>query len=348
MSRIALQKTQSGVVGQTVPSRAPFSLIALSALLLFSLLLAGCGNAATASGEKNGSLTSANIGLGYIPDIEFAPFYVAVNKGYYKAAGLNVTLNHGIVTDLFGEMMAGKDTFVFAGGDDTLVARSKNLPVVDVSTIYPSYPISLIVPEASSIKTLADIKGHTIGVPGLYGSTYVGLLALLHAVHLTQNDVKLQSIGFTQVNALKQGRVDAVMGYTNNEPLQLRRLGMPVRTFDVPNYQPMVSNGIVTTEKTWSSDPAMVRAFVQASLKGLNDVIANPTQAVQISKSFIPGMNVAQATDELQATIPIWKGTGQHALGYNDLATWRAMAQFMEGQKLIPANIDVSKAFVNV
>jgi NitT/TauT family transport system substrate-binding protein len=329
--------------------RASFFPALLALLLLVSLLLAACGNStpATTTGG-NGSPTNVSIGLGYIPDIQFAPFYVAVKKGYYTAVGLNVTLNHGIVPDLFGEMMAGKDTFVFAGGDDTLVARSKHLPVVDVSTIYPSYPVSLIVPANSSIQTLADIKGHTIGLPGLYGSTYVGLLALLHAVHLTANDVKLKSVGFTQVSALKQGRVDAVMGYTNNEPLQLRRLGMQVRTFDVPNYQPMVSNGIVTTEQTWGSQSSMVRAFVRATIKGLNEVIANPSEALQLSQSFIPGMNMAQAQDELQATIPIWKGTGQHPLGYNDLATWQAMAQFMAGQGLIPANPDVSKAFVNV
>ena len=329
--------------------RASYFPVLLSLLLLVSLFLAACGNStpATTTGA-GGSPTSVSIGLGYIPDIQFAPFYVAVKKGYYTAAGLNVTLNHGIVPDLFGEMMAGKDVFVFAGGDDTLVARSKHLPVVDVSTIYPSYPVSLIVPANSSIQTLADIKGHTIGLPGLYGSTYVGLLALLHAVHLTASDVKLKSIGFTQVSALKQGRVDAVMGYTNNEPLQLRRLGLAVRTFDVPNYQPMVSNGIVTTEQTWGGQASMVRAFVQATIKGLNEVLANPSEALQISKSFIPGMNMTEAQDELQATIPIWKGTGQHPLGYNDLATWQAMGQFMAGQGLIPANPDVSKAFVNV
>lgn len=330
--------------------RAPLSLLMLAVLVLMSLLFAACGGSAPITTTKSGNTTLSNvsIGLGYIPDIQFAPFYVAVSKGYYKAAGLNVSLNHGIVTDLFGEMMSGKDTFIIAGGDDTLVARSKNLPVVDVSTLYPSYPVSLIVPASSSIKTLADIKGHTIGVPGEYGSTYVGLLALLHAVHLTQKDVKLESIGFTQVSALKAGRVDAVMGYTNNEPLQLRRLGLPVRTFDVPNYQPMVSNGLVTTEQTWNSSPNIVRAFVQATIKGLNDVLANPTQAIQTSKSFIPGMNLTEATDELTATLPIWRGTGQHSLGYNDLSTWQAMAQFMEGQNLIPANTDVSKAFVNL
>ncbi|HEY0754003.1 MAG TPA: ABC transporter substrate-binding protein [Ktedonobacteraceae bacterium] len=330
--------------------RVPFSLAFLTGLLLVSFLLTACGSATpatTSTGSSKPPLTNVSIGLGYIPDIQFAPFYVAVKKGFYQEAGLNVSLNHGIVTDLFGEMIAGKDTFVFAGGDDTLVARSKGLPVTDIATIYPTYPVSLIVPDASAIKTLAAIKGHTIGVPGKYGSTYVGLLALLRAVNLTEKDVKLESIGFTQVAALKAGRVDAVMGYTNNEPLQLRRLGLPVRTFDVPNYQPLVSNGIVTTEQTLSSSPALVRAFVQATIKGLTYVLANPSDAIQVSKGFISGMNLTEATDELNATLPIWQSDSQHPLGYNNLATWQAMAQFMESLGLIPANTDVSKAFVN-
>ncbi len=336
--------------------RVPFSLAVLSLLLLVSMLLASCGSSpassATSNGGNSGSsntgpLTDVSIGLGYIPDVQFAPFYVAVSKGYYKAAGLNVTLNHGIVTDLFGEMMAHKDTFVFATGDETLVARSKGLPVVDVSTLYQRYPVSLIVPANSPIKTLADLRGHTIGEPGPFGSTYIGLLALLHQAGLTTSDVKLQSIGFSQVNALKQGRVDAVVGYTNNEPLQLQRLGMQVRTFDVSDYQPLVSNGIVTTEVVVHDQDNIVKAFVQATLKGLSDVIANPAEALQISKSYIPGMNETSSMAELQATIPIWKGTGQHPLGYNDSATWQAMAQFLVGQKLIPTSLDVSKAFVS-
>jgi NitT/TauT family transport system substrate-binding protein len=329
--------------------RVPFSL-AVIPLLLISILLTACGNAtssATSSGNGSGSLTNVSIGLGYIPDVQFSPFYVAVSKGYYRAAGLNVTLNHGIVTDLFGEMMSGKDTLVFAGGDDTLVARSKNLPVVDVSTLYQRYPVSLIVPENSSIKTLADLKGHTIGIPGAYGSTYTGLLALLHSAGLTTKNVTLKSIGFTQVNVLKQGRADAVVGYTNNEPLQLRRLGMQVRTFDVSDYQPMISNGIICTESFLKEHNSTLKAFVQATLRGLNEVIANPSEAVQISKSYIPGMNVTSATDELQATIPIWKGDGKHPLGYNDSATWQSMGQFLAGQNQIPASLDISKAFVN-
>src|SRR5438445_8258751 len=124
---------------------------------LFLLLTACGGSAVSSNGGSAAPLRTVTIGLGYIPDVQFAPFYVAKEKGYYQAAGLNVIFRHGVVPDLFGEMMSGKDDFVFATGDETLVARSKNLPVVDVSTLYQRYPVSLIVPANSSIKTLADL-----------------------------------------------------------------------------------------------------------------------------------------------------------------------------------------------
>lgn len=330
-------------------SRSSLLLTFSSLLVLSMLVLAGCGNATSSTGASssgNNTLTNVSIGLGYIPDIQFAPFYVAQSKGYYKAVGLNVTLHNGIVNDLIGSMVLGHDNLVFASGDEVMTARSKNLPVVDVSTIYQRYPVSLIVPASSSIKTLADLKGHTIGSPGPFGATYVGLLALLYQAHLSLSDVHVVSIGFTQVTALYTHKVDAVVGYSNNEALQLPAKGMPVRTFDVSDYQPLVSNGIVVTENTLHNDPQMVKSFVQATLKGVQDVINNPAQAVQISKTFVPGMNVNQATQVLMATIPILKGDGH--LGYNDSATWQSMTQFLVADKIIPPVQNLSQAYTNV
>src|SRR6266702_7060027 len=199
----------------------------LSMLILLVLTTAACGSTTTTSGSTSpAALTKVSIGLGYIPDIQFAPFYVAQSKGYYKAAGLDVTFHHGIVNDLIGSMVLGHDNFVFASGDEALVARSKGLKVVDVSTIFQKYPVSLIVPANSPIHTLADLKGHTIGEPGPFGATHTGLLALLYQAHLSPSEVHVTEIGFTQVTALLTHKFDAVVGYSNNEPIQLSNHGL--------------------------------------------------------------------------------------------------------------------------
>src|SRR5436305_11697262 len=167
----------------------------LSISLLFCLLtvvLAACSGVSTSNGTGSSTTTSfknVSIGLGYIPNIQFAPFYVAQSKGYYRAAGLTVTFHHGFVNDVIGSMVLGHDTFAFATGDEELVARSKNLPVVNVATIYQRYPVSIIIPANSPIHTLADLKGHTIGEPAPYGATHIGLLALLYQAHLSLSDV---------------------------------------------------------------------------------------------------------------------------------------------------------------
>jgi NitT/TauT family transport system substrate-binding protein len=329
--------------------RSSILLSFVSPLVLLALLLTACGSTTTTTGSATPAATTTNltIGLGYIPDVQFAPFYIAKSKGYYSAAGLNVTFNHGIVPDLFGSMIAGRNTFVFAGGDELLTARDKNIPAIDVSTIFQKYPVSLIVPSDSSIKTLADLKGHTIGIPGAYGSTYTGLLALLYSAHLKTTDVKLQTIGFTQVAALISHKVDAVMGYSNNEALQLPQHGFPVRTFNVSDYQPLVSNGIITTENTYHNQPAMVKSFVDATLKGLKDVVADPSAALTICKTYIPTLtDTTQALTVLKATIPIWQGKGQ--AGSNDSATWQSMEQFLVAQKMIAPVKDLTQDYVNL
>src|SRR2546428_11039503 len=305
--------------------------------VLLSVLLAACGGTSASNSTSSttaSGLKKVSIGLGYIPDIQFAPFYVAQSKGYYKAAGLDVTFHHGVVNDLIGSMVLGHDNFVFASGDEELVARSKNLQVVDVATIFQRYPGSLIVPADSPIKTLADLKGHTIGEPGPFGATHIGLLALLYQAHLSLSDVKAQSIGFTQVAALLGHKVDAVMGYSNNEPLQLQAHGLNVRTFAVSDYQPLISNGIITLEDTYRNQPQMVRDFVQATLKGLKEVMDNPSEAVEISKTYVPGLVPDQATSVLRATIPLWQSSNGQP-GYNDSATWQSMEQFLVAQKII-------------
>jgi NitT/TauT family transport system substrate-binding protein len=231
-----------------------------------------------------------------------------------------------------------------------LEARSQaGIPLVDVATIFQKYPVVLVVPTTSPIHTAADLRGHTIGVPGPYGATYTGLLALLHSAGLSTSDVDIKSIGFTQVAALLTHQVDAVVGYANNEPIQLAAHGFAVRTINVWDVQPLVSNGLVVLSGELKQHPDVVRAIVEATLRGVRETMANPQEAVRISASYVPGLDqpakLASALAELQATIPMWQGASK--LGYNDPATWQAMASFLGSAGLVHGTINPAPAFTN-
>lgn len=324
---------------------APRRLLPVLLALAATVGLVSCGSQSAGS-----TLPHLTVGLTYYPDIQFAPFYVADALGYYKDAGLSVSFHHGIETDEFALLAAGKEDAIFAGGDEVLEARAASgLPLVDVATVYQKYPVALIVPADSTIRSLGDLKGHTIGVPGEYGATWTGLLALLRSAHLSTSDVKVESIGFTQVAALLTHKVDAVVGYSNNEAIQLPAKGVPVRTFDVWNAQPMVSNGIVALQSELAKHPDQIRALVSATLRGVQYVIAHPSDAVRISASYVPGLSSASqqasALAVLNATIPILQGGAKP--GYNDPAAWQAMNTFLAAVQLIKQPVAVTQAYSN-
>jgi NitT/TauT family transport system substrate-binding protein len=326
------------------PARRPAALLAI--LLAVCLPLGACGG----SSGGSGSLAHLTLGLTYIPDVQFAPFYVAAAKGYYKDAGLDVSFHHGIENDEFALLAAGKEDAIFAGGDEVLEARAHGgLDLVDVATIYQKYPVSLIVPADSPIQTAADLRGHSIGVPGPYGATYTGLLALLHSAGLKTSDVSIQSINFNQIPELIGHKVDAVMGYSNNEPIQFQQKGFAIRTIDVWKVQPLVSNGLVALQSELCSHPSQIRALVSATLRGVQYARLHPQDAVNISKAYVPDLvqpdKAATALAVLQATIPIWQGASKP--GYNDAATWQSTASVLVAVGLVSGSVDVKQAYTN-
>jgi NitT/TauT family transport system substrate-binding protein len=297
------------------------------------------------------ALTSLTVGLTYVPNIQFAPFYVADALGYYCAAGLNVTLHHhGASEDEFGAILAGREDAIFAGGDEVLQADSHGAPLTYIAQIYTKYPVAMMVPASSSIQTVAQLKGHSVGIPGKYGATYIGLLALLHSASLSQSDVNIQSIGFTQVSALLTHKVDAVMGYLNNEAVQFQQASFSIRTFAASDVQPLVSNGLAATQAELAAHPDLMRAVVAATLRGLAYTIAHPQDAVRLSEAYVTGLNdpkqQASALAVLQATIPLWQSSGGH-LGYTDPQVWQSMASFLQSQGQLGGTVNAGTSLSN-
>ena len=319
-------------------------------LMAFLLGLAAClppSGGPPKSTPTPAALTQIRLPVGYIPNIQFAPLYVAMDKGYYREAGLEVKPDYSTETDGVALVGAEQLPFAVASGEQVLLARAQGLPIVYVMAWYKDYPVAIVSKVPQDIKTPADLKGKKIGLPGLYGASYIGLRALLNNAGLAEKDVTLDSIGFNQVEALTADQEQAIVGYVANEPIQLEAAGYPVDVIKVSDYVQLAANGIITNEKTIRENPALVHAFVQATLKGIRDTIANPDEAYEISKKYVDTLASADQTLQkkiLAASIAQWQA---NPLGASDPKAWENMQTVLMDMGSYTAPQDLSKAFSN-
>lgn len=307
--------------------------------------LSACSSSRSANGS--GELTKIRLPMGYVPNIQFAPMYVALEKGYFREAGIDLEMDYKFETDGVALVGAGDLPLAVVSGEQVLLARAQGLPVVYVAAWYQQYPVSVVARSDLGILIPQDLKGKKIGLPGLFGANYVGLRALLSEAKMSESDVTLDSIGFNQVELLAAGQQDVIVGYTANEPIQLRARGIPVTEIRVADYVQLASNGILTSEKVIAENPDLVRAFVGAFLKGLADTIANPEEAFKLSESYIPNFADLDADVQIQVlgtSIEQWKA---ERLGYSDPQAWENMQDVLLEAGLISEKMDLNKAFTN-
>ncbi len=319
-----------------------FVLAALSA----SGLLAACAPSAAPT-PTAAPVTPVTLVMGYIPNVQYAPFFVAEEKGYFAQEGIQVNYNWGFEFDGIKLVGANQAEFAIATGDQIIQARSQNVPIVYIGNWFNAFPISVISLAEKNIKTPQDLVGKKVGLPALFGASYTAWRALLYANHLNEQEMRVENIGFTQAQAVGQGTVDAAVAYANNEPVQLELAGKKINSINTWEYAQLVGNGVVTNEATLQNRPELARGFVRALLRGVQDVIDDPDAALQIAVRRVPeagGANLAMSKAVLLASIPLWKNT---RLGETRLADWQAMEKFMRDAGFITTAVDVNKAFTN-
>lgn len=318
--------------------------------LLISLIITACTPQSGLAPQNGGTpqkMTDVRLPVGYVPNIQFAPLYVAIDKGYFRQEGLNVTLDYSMETDNVALVGADKIPFAVVSGEQVLLGRAQSLPVVYVMAWYQQYPVGVVAKTSQNIRKPADMKGKTIAIPGLYGASYIGFRALLSQAGLKEQDVTLSSIGFNQVEALATDKQQAAVVYVTNEPIQLKSMGYQVDVIRVADYIQLVSNGLITSEKIAKENPQLVKAMIRANLKGIQDTIQNPDEAYTISKKYVE--TLAQADEKVQkevltTSIELWKAKQP---GYSEPTAWDNMQKVLLDMGLLKQPLDLKSAFRN-
>lgn len=304
--------------------------------------------AATAAPESTeAELVPVTLPVGYVPNIQFAPLYVGIEKGFYRDAGIDLSLDYSMENDNAVLVANNNLQFAVVSGEQVLMARAQQMPIVYVMAWYQDYPVGITAKTSSGIKSIEDLKGKKIGLPGTYGANYIGLIALLDSIGLSEADVVLDSIGYNQVEMLMADKDDAVVIYSANEPVQLKKLGQDIVLFKVSDSVELVGNGIITNEKTLAENPDLVRAVVEATLRSLDYVMDHPEESFEISKKYVD--NLADADQEVQMqvllnSIELWRA---ERMGYSNPQAWENMQRIMVKMGLLTKEMDLASAFTN-
>jgi NitT/TauT family transport system substrate-binding protein len=311
----------------------------LAMVLLSALLAAPFSHAQTTAPR------TVNIGLGYIPNVQFTPFYVADKLGYFRAEGLNVKYQHGYVSELMPLLLQGKLDFVVGDPEDAIFARSQGADVKYVMAMYQKLPVTVFSLPGKNIAAVADLKGKTVGIPGPFGQSYFALGALLNSAKLKESDVKLASIGFTQLDAVRSGRVDAAVGYVNNEVVQLAAAGVKANTLDVTGAYPMVGAGLMTQDKMLGSDVA--KRVVRAAQRGLKFTVSDPARAYKLAQPVFGAGG--GSLDVLKASVPLMQSaiTAQSGLGFSDPAAWTKAVAYLQKEGKVPTSFKPGDFYSN-
>jgi NitT/TauT family transport system substrate-binding protein len=268
-------------------------------------------------------------------------FELAVEKGFYRDAGLDVTIEPGNGSQIAAQLVAaGKAdlAYIDSAAVMNLIAAGAKMKVV--ATILQGNPIQVTALKKTRLKSVADMRGRSVGLPNA-GSQAAMFRLVLAANGLTENDIKLVNMPIdTLVPSLLQGTVEVILGSTDYFGILLKNAGAETDDFlFIDSGAPTVSTSIVASDAILQARPEVVRAFVAASLKGWNAAVADPAAAVAAMKKMFPDANEKLGPDQIAATKALMCVNRAKFVGKATPAQWDDTAKIFAKIGTLPADI---------
>lgn len=304
----------------------------------FTLLLASLLLFASSAQAQSQKLT---VLLDWFVNPDHAPLYVALEKGFFKKHGLEVELiAPSNPNDPPKLVAAGQADIAVSYQHQHQMQVSEGLPLTRIATLVATPLNSLVVLEDGPIKSIADLKGKTIGY-SVGGFETALLKVMLEKEGLTLDDVKLVNVNFSLSPSLFTGQTDAVIGaFRNFELNQMAIEGRPGRAFFVEEYGvPSYDELILVAASKNVADPKL-RAFVDALEEGVQYLINHPDESWKL---FVSG-DRASLDDELNRRA--WKDTlPRFALrpGALDTKRYTRFADFLLKEKIVTTVPELEK-----
>jgi len=294
------------------------------AVALTALGLSACGGNAGGANAVQKELEKLSLRLSWIKNVEFAGFFVAQERGFYKDEGIALTVN-GTAQNLpeIQAVATRADVIGLSGSTSLLKARAQGIPVKAFGALFQKGPGCYIWLEKSGIKSIKDFKGKRLG--GLQSARpSTNLILSMHG--LKPEDVTFVPIGF-DVTPLLTGQVDILAGIVTNQVVVLEQQGEKV------GYQSYNDLGFVSywntpfaLEETIKNRKDILAAWMRASARGWVEAIKAPDQTAKlIVEGYGEGLDLKNQTIEMQREIPFIQTdfTKQKGLFWMEAPVWQ-------------------------
>jgi NitT/TauT family transport system substrate-binding protein len=296
------------------------------------------------------TLTRVQLRLKWLPQTQFAGFYLAVERGHYRAEGLDLTINPG-GPNIQGETIvaSGAEQFGLTGGTDSFfAARERQLPVLCIGITHQITPFVFVAKLASNINTLEDFRGKR--VTAWFTGAHLVLYGMLAARGVTRESVNIQPQQVS-VTPFINGEVDVVAATWYNELNVIRaRLGgdANLRLFSAEDYGISIPRDTLVVNQAFAaSNPRAVEGFLRASIKGWQEAKAEPAAALESVMKVAPTLDRPHQVTMLQEALRLMQAgpAATQGLFALDAGVIQRAHDFFVEQRVLQAPIDLAAAF---
>ncbi len=286
--------------------------------------------------------------LDWKAQMEHAGFFVAKQKGFYEQEGLEVEILEGSGAPTAARVV-GNGTYKLgvASGSATVMARVRNIPIVSLAVINQQTPVVVYSLVEKNITTPQDLIGKSIGV-NIGGTKHREFQAFLRHQNISEEDIQLMGMSEASPAPLLAGQVDAMLGYTEDQPVTVELQGHAVNRLALSDYGiDVYSTNIIANESFLKENPDLIKRFLRASLRGWQHAVDHPEDAVAAYMAARPESDEAFNRANFKYLIPLLQSadTQQQGLGAQTKAKWQQTQDILHSLDMIDQKVDLNLLF---
>jgi ABC-type nitrate/sulfonate/bicarbonate transport system substrate-binding protein len=286
--------------------------------------------------------------LDWLPNAQFAGILYAQREGWYRQAGIDLTILDWTPYTNQVDALASDRTLLVSTEDNLLIrARSKGAPVKAIGVMMQFSGIGWMALADSGIQSIPDLRGKRLGI---HPDGEAAIQLALRHYGMAWSDVEIQEVGYDYATLLMNRQVDAMQCLLMVEPLEVAALGQQVNTirgFDL-GYQ-VYAQVIATTDRLVEQHGEELVRFLQVTFDGWRAAFANPTRAAEIVVAdYLPDANPQLQAQMLIAMQPIFTGAvGLHRLGWMERERWLGSIAYLHHDHLLDRPVQPEEVMTN-